>query len=159
MFSDVTMRFGESLTTALLGLDALFAVEQSKPATSSDSDIERLVVLSETGTITGDDVRRELAEAAAVAPEPPLGTSPEAATLDVTTIAPLAGGGQVPAGESRAPTSEMSAIDLKGAVSKAEKRQIEKALRRSKGNRELAARLLGISPRTLYYKLRVYGFE
>jgi two-component system response regulator AtoC len=109
--------------------------------------IERLVVLSETGTITAEDVRRELADAAAVTPEPPAAGGP------------LAGGGVVAAGESRAPTSEMSAIDLKGAVSKAEKRQIEKALRRSKGNRELAARLLGISPRTLYYKLRVYGFE
>src|SRR6478752_9757380 len=46
MLSDATMRFGESLTTALLGLDALFALEQSKPATSSGGDIERLVVLN-----------------------------------------------------------------------------------------------------------------
>jgi hypothetical protein len=50
MFSDATMIFGESLTTALLGLDALFALEQSKPATSSDSDIERLVVLNLSST-------------------------------------------------------------------------------------------------------------
>jgi hypothetical protein len=50
MFSDATMRFGESLTTALLGLDALFALEQSKPATSSSSDIERLVVLNMSTT-------------------------------------------------------------------------------------------------------------
>ena len=118
--------------------------------------IERLVVLSESGTITAEDVRRELADSAAVMPEPPAGPSGAPAAVEVAAIAP---GGVVPVGESRGPTSEMSAIDLKGAVTKAEKRQIEKALRRSKGNRELAARLLGISPRTLYYKLRVYGFE
>jgi len=107
--------------------------------------IERLVVLNEAGTITADDVRRELAEPQAAASEP------------IPT--PPAPGSAAPAVAGHSPTGEMSAIDLKGAVSKAEKRQIEKALRRSKGNRELAARLLGISPRTLYYKLRVYGFE
>jgi transcriptional regulator with PAS, ATPase and Fis domain len=53
----------------------------------------------------------------------------------------------------------MSAIDLKAAISKAERRQIEKALLKSKGNRDLAARLLGVSRRTLYYKLRLYGMD
>jgi len=122
--------------------------------------IERLVVLSETGTITGEDVRRELAEAADASPDVPSGAAGAAAdAVHAAAVAGIAPAAVVPVGESRGPTSEMSAIDLKGAVTKAEKRQIEKALRRSKGNRELAARLLGISPRTLYYKLRVYGFE
>jgi two-component system response regulator AtoC len=93
--------------------------------------IERLVVLSDAEALTAADVRRELAEH-------PASEAPPAA--------------------EQAPR-EMSAIDLKGAVSKAEKRQIEKALLKSKGNRDLAARLLGISLRTLYYKLRVYGLE
>ena len=107
--------------------------------------IERLVVLNESGTITAADVRRELAD-------------PQAAPSEAI-LTPPAAEVAAPAVAGHSPTGEMSAIDLKGAVSKAEKRQIEKALRRSKGNRELAARLLGISPRTLYYKLRVYGFE
>jgi two-component system, NtrC family, response regulator AtoC len=93
--------------------------------------IERLVVLSESDSLTAADVRGELAEHPAGESPPPAETAPR----------------------------EMSAIDLKGAVSKAEKRQIEKALLKSKGNRDLAARLLGISLRTLYYKLRVYGLE
>jgi DNA-binding NtrC family response regulator len=92
--------------------------------------IERLVVLSDSDALTAADVRRELAEHPA-SEAPPAAEAPR----------------------------EMSAIDLKGAVSKAEKRQIEKALLKSKGNRDLAARLLGISLRTLYYKLRVYGLE
>jgi len=111
--------------------------------------IERLVVLNDSGNITGEDVRRELGEQQA--PRPPASGEglPEAkadANLDANPDA--------------APGSrEMSEIDLKGAVSKAERRQIEKALLKAKGNRDLAARLLGVSLRTLYYKLRVYGFE
>jgi two-component system response regulator AtoC len=98
--------------------------------------IERLVVLSDAPAISAEDVQRELADHGSVAPAP--GT---------------------PAGGVETAPREMSAIDLKGAVSKAEKRQIEKALLKGKGNRDLAARLLGVSRRTLYYKLRLYGME
>ena len=103
--------------------------------------IERLVVLNETGTISVDDVQRELREQQVAPAGPPSGVVAEPP-------------------DGRAPgTTEMSAIDLKGAVSKAERRQIEKALLKSQGNRDLAARLLGISLRSLYYKLRVYELE
>ena len=40
-----------------------------------------------------------------------------------------------------------------------ERRHIEDALNRTRGNRSLAARLLGISVPTLYSKIRKYGFE
>jgi hypothetical protein len=46
MLSDATLAFGESLTTALLGLDELYAAEQEKTGTSSGADLERLVVLN-----------------------------------------------------------------------------------------------------------------
>jgi two-component system response regulator AtoC len=100
--------------------------------------IERLVVLSDSPVVTADDVRRAIGEN-------PFDTgAPQApSTLAV--------------GEQGA--QAVSAIDLKGAVSKAERRQIDKALLKAKGNRDLAARLLGVSRRTLYYKLRVYGME
>ncbi|MGH2550449.1 MAG: hypothetical protein ACRDHN_13730, partial [Thermomicrobiales bacterium] len=50
MLSDRTIDFGESFTTALLGLDALYAAEQQKPDTDASSDIERLVVLNMSTT-------------------------------------------------------------------------------------------------------------
>jgi DNA-binding NtrC family response regulator len=38
-----------------------------------------------------------------------------------------------------------------------EQRAVEQALDHAKGNKTVAAKLLGISPRTLYYKLDKYG--
>jgi hypothetical protein len=46
VLSDATFQFGEELTTALLGLDALYADEQGKGERGSGGDIERLVVLN-----------------------------------------------------------------------------------------------------------------
>jgi two-component system, NtrC family, response regulator AtoC len=91
--------------------------------------VERLVVLSDSTSIGSDVVRRELGQSG-------------------TSVAP-----------PRQSSREMSVIDLKGAVSRAEQRQIHKALLKAKGNRVLAARLLGVSRRTLYYKLRLYQME
>jgi len=50
MLSNTTFQFGEELTTALLGLDALYAAEQGKEARTTSSDIERLVVLNMSTT-------------------------------------------------------------------------------------------------------------
>jgi two-component system response regulator AtoC len=107
--------------------------------------IERLVVLSDAPVVTAEDVQRVA------------GGSPLAAQA----IGAGAGHAQVQdtLGVSDPRKQEVSAIDLKGAVSKAERRQIDKALLKASGNRDLAARLLGVSRRTLYYKLRVYGMD
>lgn len=53
MISDATMRFGESMTTALLGLDALYAAESGKSGLTG-ADIERLVVLNMSSTHAPD---------------------------------------------------------------------------------------------------------
>ena len=47
-------------------------------------------------------------------------------------------------------------IELDAAVRQAERRAIAKALKRAGGDRTVAARILGVSRRTLYYKLREY---
>lgn len=54
-------------------------------------------------------------------------------------------------------TNDMSVIELNAALRQAERRALEKALKKAAGNRVLAARLLGVSRRTLFYKLRTHG--
>lgn len=119
--------------------------------------IERLVVLARTDVITGADVRAELdeqlafltqaapleAEAPALPPSPP----PAEPALDA---APR------PARD----THFSSAVrPLKEDLRRTEYRAITKALASAKGNRALAARLLGVSRRTLYTKLEEHGIE
>ncbi|HEY4185445.1 MAG TPA: sigma-54 dependent transcriptional regulator [Polyangia bacterium] len=128
--------------------------------------VERLVVLSDAPVLTEQDVRRDLEEQGFVTSEPSSETLARETlareTLTREALArepePLARGGAPTAGAERR-SGEMSAIDLKGAVSRAERRQIEKALVKAHGNRDLAARLLGVSRRTLYYKLRLYDMD
>lgn len=48
---------------------------------------------------------------------------------------------------------------LKETVGQAEKMAIENALRRTGGNRDEAAAILGISTRTIYYKIKEYGIS
>ncbi len=91
--------------------------------------IERLVVLSVGPRVSADDVERELKR--------------PAGTIGFTLASPNA-----PAAKE-----ESSVIALDAAVQKAERRALEKALRSANGNRAVAARLLGISVRSLYYKL------
>jgi transcriptional regulator with PAS, ATPase and Fis domain len=46
---------------------------------------------------------------------------------------------------------------LKEAVETAERHAVERALRETEGNRTKAASLLGISIRSLFYKIEKYG--
>jgi two-component system response regulator AtoC len=48
-------------------------------------------------------------------------------------------------------------MDLEAAVATLEKKYLHKALDESVGNKAKAARLLKISERTLWYKLKKYG--
>jgi DNA-binding NtrC family response regulator len=52
------------------------------------------------------------------------------------------------------PKAESSVISLDAALRRAERSALEKALRKAKGNRALAARILRVSRRTFFYKLR-----
>ena len=93
--------------------------------------IERLLVLSADGPVLGElDVKRELSRGAA---------APVIAAM--TTEAGAAG------------------QSLEARRGDAEKAAIEEALTKARGNRALAARLLGISRRTLYNKLDALGIS
>ncbi|HTA90322.1 MAG TPA: sigma-54 dependent transcriptional regulator [Polyangiaceae bacterium] len=96
--------------------------------------VERLIVLADSPRVSRQDVARELARTP--------GTQG------------LAAAGGFSLAES-APSSTI--LELEQARNKAEKHALEKALHAAKGNRVVAARLLGISRRALYYKLAEHG--
>jgi two-component system response regulator AtoC len=93
--------------------------------------VERLVVLSDSDTIDVADVVREQAL------QPTFLTQP---TSDASVTAPRLAGGS-----------------LEKERREAERRALASALERAKGNRTLAARVLGVSRRTLYNMLDEHG--
>ncbi len=95
------------------------------------SFIERLVVFAAGDKVTAADVERELARSQR--------------SLSQT------GSGQAPS------SGRDSSLDAHRAV--AEKAAVEEALQRAGGNRTVAARLLGVSRRTLYNKLAELGIS
>jgi two-component system response regulator AtoC len=96
--------------------------------------VERVVVLSDGPTITAADVERELGRKV------------------------MAPGSTASSGESGGAQADGAATaSLDARVRDAEKDALKNALEKAKGNRTLAARLLGVSRRTLYNKLEEYG--
>ncbi len=91
--------------------------------------VERLVVLSERPEVSAEDVQREL------------GRSP-------TALRPAASAG-----------GDNPRLSLGASVGAAERTAIVTAIRQAGGNRTLAARILGISRRSLYNKLAEYRLE
>ncbi|QSQ20115.1 sigma-54-dependent Fis family transcriptional regulator [Pyxidicoccus parkwayensis] len=101
--------------------------------------LERLVVLSDGQVLTGEEVTRELARQPGLSPAP-------------TVAAPV-----VPSGGTSAPAPADSGLTLESQRKGMEKQALVDALKRAGDNRTLAARLLGISRRTLYNKLEEHG--
>lgn len=130
--------------------------------------LERLVVLATSDVIHAEDVRRELDEqeafltqgilADAPAPRPAIAAEPGRGSPEPAAVPPppvVAPVGSPPSG-----LHFSSAVrPLKEDLRSAELRAITKALHVAKGNRALAARLLGVSRRTLYTKLEEHGIE
>ena len=95
--------------------------------------VERLVVLGTGPRITAADVQRELTQ-----------KSGTMAFAEAAGLAPKL-------------DLDSSALELEQALRKAERRALERALKSASGNKNVAARLLGISRRSLYYKLEEHG--
>jgi len=126
-----------SLVLDVKAIDRLRAYTWPGNVRQLQNFIERLVVLSTGPRIGLDDVDRELQWQGAAPGQP--GSAAAA----------------VEAGPPAA-AEESSIVGLNVALERAERRALEKALRNAKGNRAVAARLLGISVRTLYYKLEAH---
>jgi two-component system response regulator AtoC len=128
--------------------------------------IERLVLLCPNPHIGVDDVRRGLVEQLEFFTQsvPDRGAAaPASAGASPPEVAPLSGPTSAPAALSPPQLAEMhfsSAVrPLKEDIRRTELRAITKALQYANGNRALAARLLGVSRRTLYTKLEELGIE
>jgi two-component system response regulator AtoC len=93
--------------------------------------VERLIVLSDGERLGAGDVRRELARTLGVPPAP--------------VSDPVASSKRTPEPSSKG--------TLEARRREADRRTLKEALQKAGGNRALAARLLGVSRRTLYYKL------
>jgi two-component system response regulator AtoC len=99
--------------------------------------VERLVVLSENDTIDLGSVQAELN-----------------ASFEPQTDATVAATPQ-----DLEQTLGSGVIELDAVVRRAEKKAIDRALRKAKGNRTVAARILGVSRRTLYNKMDEHSIE
>ncbi len=109
--------------------------------------VERLVILGDGQELDEAQVRRELEEQAPFQTE-----NTYVGTVQSPSAAPPA------TTDTLSPESSQLA-PLKDKVRAAELRALQRALERAGGNRTAAAKLLGVSRRTLYSKLEEHGIE
>ncbi len=108
--------------------------------------VERLVVLGSGERIDETAVRRELETERAPLTQPgSLVSAGNLRTRSQLVVSRISTSGEV--------------VPLSESLKKAERAAIERALKRTKGNRSLAAKLLGVSRGTLYNKLEIHGLR
>jgi two-component system response regulator AtoC len=119
--------------------------------------IERLALLSQHSHIGVEDVRRGLDEQLEFFTQ----AAPDRPPLPELTASPLEATSGPPTTRAAEPELHFSSAvrPLKEEIRRTELRAITKALHYAKGNRALAARLLGVSRRTLYTKLEELGID
>ncbi|HLM43411.1 MAG TPA: sigma-54 dependent transcriptional regulator [Myxococcaceae bacterium] len=122
------------------GLAALQAQPWPGNVRQLQNFIERLVVLSDGPVVTGEDVHREVSRQPGIVP-----AALAPAPTSLTPSLPAGGGAGA---EGRTLESQRKEMERQALVD---------ALGRAGDNRTLAARLLGISRRTLYNKLEEHG--
>ncbi len=120
------------------GVQALAEYEWPGNVRQLQNFLERLIVLSDGPAIPPGVIRKELGRLrmAGRSAAPP-------ATPGARRVGDLSLG--------------VTVVELDEAVRRAERHALEKALAKAKGNRTLAARILGVSRRTLYNKLSEHG--
>ena len=145
----IAAQHGHAVTLAPAALEALSAEAWPGNVRQLQNFIERLVVLSDGPTVTASDVTRELGRRPL---EPP---APSAqAVSSPAPVVPLP-----PDDLTARPSAPGSAPTLDDRRRVAERDAILTALQQAANNRTLAARLLGISRRTLYTKLEEHGIR
>ncbi len=102
--------------------------------------VERLVVFANGEAIASSDVQRELGAAPRYALSSPIELAERSVELDLDP-------------------GQNIALDLEAGRRTAEREVISRALERTSNNRTQAARLLGVSRRTLYNKLRDHDLD
>ena len=126
--------------------------------------MERLVVMAQKDTIEADDVLREFDEQAAFATQSvPRGSGRSVEEGDASPAENASAAADLRELDFAVLTSTIAPSatvrPLRDEVRRAERRALEKALRAAGGNRTKAARLLGVSRRTLYSKLEEHDFS
>ncbi len=115
-------------------LDALMAHDWPGNVRELENVVERALVLADCEVLAADDL-------------PPLGENGRSAPLP--DIGPTTAGTSFPDG----------GMDLNRAMEGLEERLLRQALEQAEGVKAEAARLLGLKPSALYYKLEKYGIE
>lgn len=120
------------------GVEAMCEYEWPGNVRQLHNFLERLIVLADGPSIPPGIVRKELGRL----------------RMAARSQAPAAPGIARRVGEL---SLGVTVVELDEAVRRAERRALEKALAKANGNRTLAARILGVSRRTLYNKLSEHG--